>query len=72
MTELAKECHTGGYSGAEMISLCREAALRAIEEDDEIGTGAPVIAMKHMLKAVSETKRQITPDLLKFYSQLKV
>jgi len=31
---LANDKFTGGFSGAEMISICREAALYAIEEDD--------------------------------------
>lgn len=71
---LASDDVTGGYSGAEVIAICREAALFAIEEDDENMsqvTGSPKICMKHLLRAVRGMKRQITPEMLEFYASFR-
>jgi len=61
---------SGGFSGAELIAICREAALLAIEEDDEHmeASGSPQIAMRHLMHAISEMQRQVTPDMLAFYA----
>jgi SpoVK/Ycf46/Vps4 family AAA+-type ATPase len=61
---------SGGFSGAELIAICREAALLAIEEDDERmeASGSPQIAMRHLTRAISEMQRQVTPDMLDFYA----
>mmetsp|Transcript_7413 Transcript_7413/g.10514 ORF Transcript_7413/g.10514 Transcript_7413/m.10514 type:complete len:178 (+) Transcript_7413:3-536(+) len=138
---LANEKYTGGFSGAEMISICREAALYAIEEEDtnDFGidttdmesarlqlknlslsptylssprqaqqaikrkqkinaarfssstptnhpvpklspspdgiksnnTTGPQICMRHLLRAIEGTKRQITPEMLDFYASFQ-
>jgi len=56
-----------GFSGAEIVSICRESALFAIEESDETPNVEPVIKMSHMLRSIDATKRQITPEMLSFY-----
>jgi len=70
VSELAEDSRTEGYSGAELVSLCREAALYAIEEDDAVGSGEPIIMMRHLMKALKEVKRQITPDIIQFYAEM--
>lgn len=65
---LASEEMSGGFSGAELIAICREAALLAIEEDDERMVGTPQIAMRHLRRAIAEMQRQITPEMLDFYA----
>jgi len=61
--ELAKDEITGGYSGAELIAICRESALYALEDS---GRGA-IIGRRHLLRSIESTKRQITPEMLAFY-----
>ena len=68
VSELAAEEITGGFSGAELIAICREAALYAIEEEsDDIKGEAPKIGMRHLLQSLKGMKRQITPEMLHFY-----
>mmetsp|Transcript_13637 Transcript_13637/g.39103 ORF Transcript_13637/g.39103 Transcript_13637/m.39103 type:complete len:1100 (+) Transcript_13637:284-3583(+) len=62
--ELSREEITGGFSGAELIAICREAALYALED---CGSGAK-IGRKHLLRSIESTKRQITPEMLAFYA----
>ena len=62
--ELSREEITGGFSGAELIAICREAALFALEDS---GGGAR-IGRKHLLRSIESTKRQITPEMLDFYA----
>lgn len=57
---------SGGYSGAEIISVCREAALLAIEEADD--QRDVQLSMNHLFMATREVKRQITPTMLQFYA----
>jgi SpoVK/Ycf46/Vps4 family AAA+-type ATPase len=58
---------TEGFSGAEIVSICRESALLAIEESDQNPDIAPMIGMRHVQKSISGTKKQITPSMLEFY-----
>ena len=63
---------SSGFSGAEIVSICREAALYAIEEIDEKDNGGePKIEMKHIEQSIGKTKRQITPQMLEFYNLFK-
>jgi transitional endoplasmic reticulum ATPase/AAA family ATPase len=57
---LASERVSGGFSGAELISICREAALLAIEEDDEnpSETSSPAIDMQHLMRAAAEMQSE--------------
>ena len=54
------------YSGAEIASICREAALNSIEEsegdDDNI-----YVKQKHFLKALKNIQPKTTKDMLAFY-----
>lgn len=62
--ELSREEITGGFSGAELIAICREAALFALEDCG----GSARIGKKHLLRSIESTKRQITPEMLDFYA----
>jgi transitional endoplasmic reticulum ATPase len=76
VSELAKDDISHGFSGAEIIGICREAALFAIEEVDELQSGdqdsnvgrLPQIGMRHLLKAIQGMQRQITEEMLQFYA----
>jgi len=69
---LAIKSLTGGFSGAELISICREAALYAIEEFDNLSNVDDLlITMTHFLKAIQTTKRQTTSDMLEFYASIR-
>jgi len=68
---IADKTLTGGYSGAEIVAICRNAALYAIEESDNIlhknNKEEPVIKMAHILRSIGMVNRQITPDMIRFY-----
>lgn len=66
---MAKDELSGGFSGAELIAICRDAALLALEEHEKstMDTGIPKIHMRHMLQAMKGMQRQITPEMLEFY-----
>ena len=55
---------TENYSGADIESLCREAAMLAIRENDK----ANKVSKIHFDKALDSVRASITPDLIKFYS----
>lgn len=67
--QLAADETSGGFSGAEIISVCRDAALLAIEEDDEeMSEGDTLmIRMRHLTSAIKTTPRQVTRAMLDFY-----
>jgi len=70
--KIASEEISGGFSGAEIVGICREAAFLAIEESDESPeTYEPTIGMSHILKSINGTKRQITPKMLLFYDSFQ-
>jgi len=60
-----------GYSGAEIIALCRDAALHAIGEMDDGHIDRPQIHMKHLLRSISEMKPRTTKDMLQFYESFR-
>ena len=77
---LAKDEVSGGYSGAEIVGICREAALLALEESlgsntrspfPLSGTAGPSIKMYDLLRAIRVTKRQITQEMLEFYAAFR-
>lgn len=75
---LSRDNITGGFSGAELVAICREAALYAIEEHEEnedmastSTSNLPLIHMKHLLKSVQNVKKQITPEMLQFYARFQ-
>jgi AAA family ATPase len=53
-----------GFSGAEVVSICNEAAIYAIDE------GAEFVTHQHLVSAVEELKPQITPTMLSFYNDM--
>ena len=66
------------YTGAELIAICREAALFTIEEEDEQkqqhqteGGGMPKISMVHLLRSLKGMRRQITTEMLDFYATFR-
>lgn len=61
---LAKE--TDGYSGADIESLCREAALNAMREDTE----ANKIEMEHFEEALENSAVSITDEMLDYYDEV--
>ena len=64
--------NSNGFSGAEIVSICREAALYAIEEIDQLNDGnEPMIKMKHIEQSIKSTNRQITPQMLDFYHSFR-
>lgn len=54
---------TDGYSGAEIEAVCKEAALKALEDSFDIEK----IGMKYFVKATDLVKPRTSPDLLKLY-----
>jgi transitional endoplasmic reticulum ATPase len=61
-----------GFSGAELVAICRDAALLALEEyDDPMSEVTPQISMRHLLLAIGEMQRQITPHMLNFYESYR-
>lgn len=68
--QLSDENISGGLSGAELVSACRDAALAALEEAENmesLSSIKPSIGMDHMTKALAEMERQITPEMTQFY-----
>lgn len=54
------------------MSICRESALFAIEENEEqYPSEHPRIKMQHLLRSVESTKKQITPEVLDFYDSFE-
>ncbi|KAJ0395547.1 hypothetical protein ATCC90586_007772 [Pythium insidiosum] len=58
---------TEGFSGAELYALCREAAMRAIEEDRE----AQCVALRHFEAARDRVTPQIDDDMLRFFHSFR-
>jgi ATP-dependent 26S proteasome regulatory subunit len=56
---------SNGFSGAEVVACVSEAALIAIDDEDDF------ITHQHLLKAINGIKPQITQSMLLFYDQLK-
>ena len=55
---------TENYSGADIESLCREAAMLSIRENDK----ADKVKKVHFDKALESVRASITPEITKFYS----
>ncbi|KAK9473895.1 P-loop containing nucleoside triphosphate hydrolase protein [Dipodascopsis tothii] len=63
--DLAKR--TDGCSGAEIVSVCQEAGIYAMNEDID----SPCIALRHFEQALAALTRTITPEMLKFYEEYR-
>ncbi len=57
---------TENYSGADIESLCREAAMLAIRENDQ----ADIVHKKHFEEAMKSVRASITENIRKFYMKL--
>ena len=77
---LARE--SAGFSGAEIVAICRDEALLALQEyhhhqqqqhdDCNLEAAAtPVISGHHVKKAMADMNRQITPAMLDFYDSYR-
>ena len=60
-----------GGTGAEIIALCRDAALHAIGEMDVGIITKPQIHMKHLLMSIKDMKPRTTPEMLRFYESFR-
>ncbi|CAG8583928.1 1697_t:CDS:10, partial [Funneliformis mosseae] len=58
---------TDKCSGAEIVAICQEAALYAMDEDLE----AKEVRNDHFFKAISSFTRRITPEMIKFYDDYR-
>ena len=56
-----------GFSGAETVAVCQNAALLAMEESLD----AAVVRQSHFLAAISNTTKRITPEMIAFYSNFQ-
>jgi len=65
--ELAKK--TEGYSGADLESLCREAAMNAMRIAVQENTEATTVEAKHFDHAFQEVKPSVTQDEAKSYEK---
>eukprot|EP01033_Poteriospumella_lacustris_P005514 gene5514-3930_t len=54
-----------GYSGAEVVALCSEAALLAVENEETM------LSRRHLIQAASKMKPQITAEMLQFYDNFR-
>ena len=57
--------HSSGFSGAEIVSCCQEAAMLSADE------GADVVSAAHLMSTVTELRPQMTADMLDFYDRMK-
>ena len=60
-----------GFSGAEIVAICRDAALLALEASSDPAEVSPRLEMPHMRQAIADMERQITPDMLAFYATFR-
>ncbi|WWC90625.1 uncharacterized protein L201_005561 [Kwoniella dendrophila CBS 6074] len=52
-----------GCSGAEVASICQDAALAAMNED----LNAPYVKKSHLIHSAQTVRRRITPDMIEFF-----
>ncbi|KAL3781457.1 hypothetical protein ACHAW5_009648 [Stephanodiscus triporus] len=71
ITALASDDLSKGYSGAEIIALCRDAALHAIGEMDDGIIDRPQIHMKHLLMSINDMRPRTTTEMLRFYESFR-
>eukprot|EP00842_Homolaphlyctis_polyrhiza_P004170 jgi/Hompol1/4754/HPOL_001239-RA len=59
---------TDGFSGAETVAVCQEAAMLAMEEDLD----APFVAQRHFEQAIRGIVPRITPEMIQFYDSFRL
>ena len=57
---------TEGWTGAEVVGLCREAAMRAIRADPE---NASQLSQSHFEEALKTTTTRLTPGMIAYYER---
>lgn len=67
VSTLAGNSISHGYSGAEIIAICRDAALLAVGEIDDGKMELPQIKMHHLLESMKNLKPRTTSEMLNFY-----
>ncbi|KAJ2746265.1 AAA+-type ATPase [Coemansia sp. BCRC 34301] len=58
---------TEGFSGAEVVSLCQEAAIEAMTENPD----AQCVEPRHFERCLAGFKRRITPEMIQFYTDFR-
>ncbi|KAF9432991.1 spermatogenesis associated protein 5 [Entomortierella beljakovae] len=58
---------TEGCSGAEVVALCQEAAMKAMEESLEIAC----VSKRHFEQALAGMTRRITQEMIQFYDDFR-
>lgn len=56
---------TDGCSGAEIASICQDAALSAMNEDINIAA----VGRRHLTEAARTVRRRITPEVVREYEE---
>ncbi|WVQ72083.1 hypothetical protein IAR50_001628 [Cryptococcus sp. DSM 104548] len=56
---------TEGCSGAEVVSICQDAALSAMNED----LNAPFVKGIHLTQSAMTVRRRITPEMMRFFEE---
>ncbi len=67
VSKIASDDISHGYTGAEIVSICRDAALLAIGEMDDGNLEQPQIRNCHLLEAIKNLKPRTTSEMLHFY-----
>ena len=62
---------TDGYSGAELVAICRHAALYAIADTPDDNDDPVQIQLHHLHQSISNIKPQITTQMLEFYASFQ-
>lgn len=60
LTESLLSLQTHGCSGAEVVSVCQDAGMRALNED----IAASCVRQEHLLAAAKAVRRRITPTMI--------
>ena len=63
--------HTAGYSGAEVVMVCREAALLAIRASIAEKGALPCATATHFNQALQTVKPRITAETVRFYQDFE-
>lgn len=71
ISALASDNVSNGYSGAEIVAICRDAALHAIGEMDDGVIKKPQIHMNHLLRSINDMKPRTTKEMLQFYASFR-
>jgi transitional endoplasmic reticulum ATPase/AAA family ATPase len=71
LSVLASDDISKGYSGAEIVAICRDAALHAIGEMVDGSTDTPRIRIRHLLQSIKDMKPRTTVEMLDFYKSFR-